>query len=124
MLEHPTGLRRALLTLSVPDDLSIFDFDDPTNLLHTGMRPSQVVIRNKSFTQGKAAELFNEKQPDGSQRWSGLRWWSFHRPMWTNLMLWATPTQPAPLTLANIETLTLSSLAIVEAAATLHRPLP
>lgn len=89
MLEHQTGLRRALATFSVPDNLSLFDFDDAFSLLEIGMRPSQVVIRNKAYTQGKSAALFAE-QHHGEQKWAGVKWWSFHRPTWTNVMLWST----------------------------------
>lgn len=124
MLEHPTGLRRTLATFSVADDLSVFDFDDAANLLSIGMRPSQVVTRNKGFTQGRAGALFAERRPDGTRRWDALGWWSFHRPTWGNLMLWATAADPAPLTLMDVEKLTLASAAVVEAGTALHRPLP
>jgi len=124
MLEHPSGLRRALATFSVDDDLSIFDFDDATNLQHLGMRPSQVVIRNKAFTQSKAAALFAETHHDGRRRWAGVSWWSYHRPSWRNVMLWATPAEPAPLTPQSVQPLTLSSIAVIEAARALSKPLP
>jgi len=123
MLEHPTGLQRAIATFSTPDDLSLFDFDDAGNLQRVGMRPSQVVIRNKAFTQGKAAALFAETQDDGDRRWAGVSWWSFHRPTWRNVMLWGTSARPAPLSLQNVETLTLASTGVVEAARALTRPL-
>ncbi len=123
MLEHPTGLRRALATFSAPDDLSVFDFDDPTNLLRVGMRPSQVVIRNKGFTQGKAAEVFRQQDADGSRKWDALRWWSFHRPTWTNLMLWAIAGESVPITLEDVQALDLASTPLAEAAKGLHRPL-
>lgn len=124
MLEHPTGLRRSLATFSAPDDLSLFDFDDAANLQRVGMRPSQVVIRNKAFTQGKAAALFGERHHDGSSRWAGVRWWSFHRPTWSNVMLWATASAPVPLTLQAVEELELTAISVVEAARVLQRPLP
>lgn len=123
MLEHQTGLRRALATFSVPDNLSLFDFDDASSLLEIGMRPSQVVIRNKAYTQGKSAALFAE-QHHGEQKWAGVKWWSFHRPTWTNVMLWSTRAKPAPLKLEKVENLTLLSTAVVEAARALSRPLP
>lgn len=124
MLEHPSGLHRALATFSVVDDLSIFDFDDATNLKRLGMRPTQVVIRNKSFTQAKAADLFAETESDGSRRWAGVSWWSYHRPSWRNVMLWGTSTEPAPLTLHSVDPLALTSTPIVEAARALNKPLP
>jgi hypothetical protein len=122
MLEHPTGMRRALATFSIPDDLTVFDFDDASNLQHVEMRPSQVIIRNKTFTQSKAAALFSETSLDGARRWSGVSW-SFHRPTWHNLVLWATETEPAHLTLHNVDELSLTSPAITAAARALYRPL-
>lgn len=124
MFKHSTGMRRALATFSVPDDLSIFDFDDATNLQYVGMRPSQVVIRNKAFTQGKAASLFAEAHHDGSRRWAGVSWWSFHRPSWRNVMVWGTASDPAPLTLETVQVLSMSSSAVIEAARALFRPIP
>lgn len=124
MLEHPSGLRRALATFSVDDDLPVFDFDDATNLHRLGMRPSQVVIRNKSFTQGKAATLFAETTADGRRRWAGVSWWSYHRPTWRNIMLWTKPTEASGLALQHVEPLTLDSVPVVEAARALHKRLP
>lgn len=121
MIDHPTGLRRALAVFSIPDELPIFDFDDPENLLHLGMRPTQVVIRNKTFTQNKAAVLHQERYTDGSAQWAGLKWWSFHRPTWNNLMLWSTPAAPAPLKLQDIEQLTIATPTLIDAANTLSR---
>ncbi|WP_425845520.1 RES family NAD+ phosphorylase [Agrococcus sp. TSP3-2-1] len=117
MLEHPAGLRRALATFSVPDDLPIFDFDDASNLARIAMRPSQVVIRNAPYTQGKAAALFDEGG------WAGVGWWSFHRPSWSNVMLWSTDRTP-PAALESVEPLDLASPALRDAARALTRPLP
>ena len=66
------GLRRAMAVFSVPDDLAVFNFDDAANLQRVGMRPSDVVIRNKAVTQRRAASLFEERNADGSHRWQGL----------------------------------------------------
>lgn len=117
------GLRRALATFSVPDDLAVFDFDNATNLESIGMRPSEVVIRNTPATQRRAAALFNERNPNGSRRWAALQWWSYHYPRWTNLFLWSTATEAAPLTFRRIDDLDLTSPEIVEAAEALRRPL-
>lgn len=124
MLTHPSGLQRALATFACDDDLPIFDFDDAANLQHLGMRPSQVVIRNKPFTQDKARALFSETDHDGRRRWAGVSWWSFHRPSWRNIMLWGTSSEPAPLTLQNVEVLSLASVSVVEAARALNMPIP
>ena len=71
-----------------------------------------------------AAALFAETHHDGRRRWAGVSWWSYHRPSWRNVMLWATPAEPAPLTLQSVQPLTLSSIAVIEAARALSKPLP
>lgn len=118
MFEHPSGLRRALAAFSVSDAVPLFDFDDASNLLAIGMRPSHVVVRNAPYTQGRAASLFDER------KWAGVQWWSFHRPAWTNVMLWAAPTSEAPARLESVDALTLSTPAVVDASRALSRPLP
>lgn len=123
MFDTGTGLRRAMATFSIPDDLSLFDFDDPSNLVRIGMRPSEVVIRNKAARQRRAATLFGERHVNGSRAWQGLQWWSYHRAHWTNIMLWSSTEEQAPLTLTDVQELTLASPAVVDAANVLHRPL-
>ena len=117
------GLRRAMAVFSVPDDLAVFNFDDAANLQRVGMRPSDVVIRNKAVTQRRAASLFEERNADGSHRWQGLQWWSYHHPQWANLMLWETRDSPAPLTLKRVEQLELTNIEVEEAARVLMRSL-
>lgn len=117
------GLRRALATFSVPDDLALFDMDDARNLLSIGMRPSEVVIRNKPATQRRAAALFHQRDQSGAPRWQAIQWWSYHHPRWTNLMLWSNAATPAPLTLAAVDPLDLSTPAVIEAAEVLMRPI-
>lgn len=124
MFIHPaTGLRRALATFSVPDNLSLVDFDDPAALSRWSMRPTQVVTRNPSYTQGKAAEIFQDQRGDGSPAWHGLRWWSFWQPTWVNTVLFDAPDRRAPLTLTRVTALSMASPAVVDAAASLTRPL-
>lgn len=123
MFDTGIGMRRALATFQIPDDLALFDFNDPINLVHIGMRPSDVVIRNTPTHQRRAASLFEEKGTDGAPVWRGVQWWSYHHASWTNIMLWSTLTRPAPLTLLRVEDLTLTSPAVVDAAVALHRPL-
>ena len=48
------------------------------------LRPTDVVIRNRPKTQKVAADIFDEG------RWAGIRWWSYHRPQWPAIALWAT----------------------------------
>jgi hypothetical protein len=76
------GAQRALGVYRLPDDLPYVDLDDAQTLVERGMRPTQVIERNRPYTQGKALEIYQEKQ------WSGIRWWSFHRPQWRVWCLW------------------------------------
>nr|WP_271211167.1 RES domain-containing protein [Rhodococcus wratislaviensis]GLK36938.1 hypothetical protein GCM10017611_37970 [Rhodococcus wratislaviensis] len=54
MLEFPLlpGSRRALGVFELPDDLRVLDLDDPAQLVRLGLRPTQVVARNLTVTQG------------------------------------------------------------------------
>jgi hypothetical protein len=54
-----------------------------------------VVIRNRPRTQQIAAQIFNE------QRWAGIQWWSYQRPQWTVVALWASRS----LTVASVDDL-------------------
>jgi len=62
------------------------DLDDPNTLVRLAVRPTQVVARNRPFTQGLAARIHAE------QAWAGIRWWSYHRPQWTLRALWDRAT--------------------------------
>jgi len=110
----PAG-RMTLGIFEAPDDMGICDLDDANNLLHLGMKPSQVVMRNLPYTQARAADAFAEG------RWAGLGWWSFHRPFWSNRMLWSTASAPAPVTFVNAEPLDLSHRSIISVRATLAK---
>ncbi|WP_223690509.1 RES domain-containing protein [Leifsonia poae] len=118
------GSRRALATYEIPDDLPILDLDDPRELARRDVRPSQIVTRNPAFTQPFALRVFREENADGTRRWQGLRWWSFHRPIWFNAALWQGFNEDVPVQLARIEELSLDHPAILDAAAALARPLP
>lgn len=106
------GSLRALGTYDVPDDLPYVDLDDARTLVELGMRPSQVIERNRPYTQGKALKLYN----DG--RWNGLRWWSFHRPQWRVWCLWDID----PRSVAR-EALDVDHPAVRDAADTLAKPI-
>jgi hypothetical protein len=60
----------------------LLDLDDPAELSRRGLRPTDVVKRNRPRTQDIAATIFHEG------RWAGLSWWSMHRPQWTLHVLW------------------------------------
>ncbi len=60
----------------------ILDLDDAGELAQRGIRPTHVVVRNRPRTHQIAADVFNEG------RWSGIQWWSYHRPQWTAIAPW------------------------------------
>ena len=85
MLAFPvvTGAERMLGVYSLnEEEHPLLDFDDPTALLERALRPTDIIIRNRPRTQHIARDAFSEKS------WSGLSWWSMHRPQWTLHMLW------------------------------------
>jgi hypothetical protein len=125
MFETPflSGSRRALGVFSVDDALPVLDLDDAHNLLEQGLRPTQVVIRNAPFTQARAAGAFDEIR-GGSRRWAGIKWWSFHRPYWSNIMLWQARGESLPASPQRVEPLDLTHAALVDCASTLAKPLP
>jgi hypothetical protein len=41
-----------------------------------------VVIRNWRRTQQVAGPIYQEG------KWSGIQWWSYHRPQWTQVVVW------------------------------------
>lgn len=85
MLPFPAivGAVRSLAVYSLDEERHpLLDFDDPRSLLDRSLRPTDIVVRNRPRTQQIARDAFNEGA------WSGLSWWSMHRPQWTLLLLW------------------------------------
>lgn len=123
MFEFPSlpGARRALGVFEIPDDTAVLDLDDARNLLDRGLRPTQVVARNRPTTQAWALRIFNETGPDGSRRWAGVRWWSFQRPHWTVIALWVTAGAAPIHSCLRVETLTIDHPAVVDAARSLGK---
>lgn len=76
----PTGLTSALVSFTIPDDVSIVDLDDASALVTRGLRPSQVATRRRTVTQRIAQSIFD----DGA---IGLLWWSTLEAEWTNVTL-------------------------------------
>jgi hypothetical protein len=104
------GSRKALGIYDLPDDLPYVDLDDAQRLVELGVRPSQVVERNLPYTQALAVMIYNE------HTYNGIRWWSFHRPQLRVYCLWEI--QP---TVAQVESLTVSHVAVESAARTLTK---
>jgi len=86
MLPFPVidGAQRMLGVYALPEERHpLLDFDNPRSLLDRSLRPTDIVVRNRPRTQQIARDAFHE------QAWSGLSWWSMHRPQWTLHMLWS-----------------------------------
>jgi hypothetical protein len=96
----------ALATYSLDGPLPICDLDDGAQLLERGLRPSQVVTRDRTVTRAWALQIFDEA------RWAGIRWWSYHDPGWASYGIWAVDD----LVVQDVQALTLDHAAIIEAA--------
>lgn len=118
MFDFPAlpGSRRALGTYQIPDGSKILDLDQAYALHERGLRPTNVVERNRSATQSWALRVFEEADTNGDPLWSGIRWWSFHRPHWSVFGFWGL--QPKCLA---VEELTISHPAVIDAATSLNR---
>lgn len=118
----PDG-RRALGHFQLADSLDMLDLNDPKTLLDRNLRPTDIVARNRSATQQWALRIFSETRHDGSRRWAGVRWWSFHRPQWPVMALWVLPGGADPAEAVRVENLDLGHPAVLDAARTLARPI-
>jgi hypothetical protein len=82
-LDYMPGAERALVTFRLDEDKHpLLDLDDAPTLARLGIKPTDVVIRNRPKTQGIARKVYE----DGG--YAGLSWWSTHRPQWTLHVLW------------------------------------
>lgn len=117
------GGRLALGEFQLPDDLPILDLDDAQALLDHGLRPTQVIARNRPVTQAWAARIFAERNSAGSRRWAGIRWWSFQRPHWTVLALWVGRGESVRHEFQRATPLRVTDPAVQDAAASLGRPI-
>jgi hypothetical protein len=111
------GAQRVLGTYDVADDLPILDLDDANALLQRGLRPSQVIQRNRPVTQAWAKGIFDEKDHDGTRKWDGVRWWSYQRPQWRIVGLWGN----IPPACVSVDPLTVAHPAVRDAARTLGK---
>lgn len=93
-----TGLRRHIVTFVLPDRVldGVVDVDDARLLLDRGLRPTDVVGRARTRTRSLAADLFAEGA-------TGVRFWSYYRCEWTNLVLFVPPVDVDDLTVEGAE---------------------
>ena len=113
MLRVPTmpGADRVIARFELADSARVLDLDDLDSLRELGIRPSDVVTRDREVTQAWALRAFRRK------RWIGIRWWSYYDPRWYAYGLW----DRRQLTASGVEPLTLDHPAAVEAARVLGR---
>lgn len=105
------GSSQALATYELDDAAPLCDLDDARRLVDLGLRPSQVVTRERTVTRSWALRIFEE------ERWSGIRWWSYYDPRWGSHGIWALEA----LEVADVAPLSIDHPAILEAADVLKR---
>jgi hypothetical protein len=105
------GSIHALATYELDDAAQLFDLDDAQNLVALRLRPSDVVNRDYTVTQGLALQIFTTGVS------SGLRWWSFYNPAWANNGVW----NKVALTVVDIHPLLITDAVLVSAARTISR---
>lgn len=110
------GARRSLGTYLLPDDVTLLELDDARALFTRGLRPTQVVERNRSATQSWALDVHRERNDRGDRMWCGVRWWSYHRPGWRIVGAWDVHPE-----VVAVDDLTLKHPAVVDAARTLKK---
>jgi len=109
--------RRALAIYHLPDDMPLLDLDDARNLYTRGLRPTQIIERNRAATQAWALTVYNERNDRGARIWQGIKWWSFHRPQWRIIGYWGD-SDPH---LLKIEELALATPAVADASTALKQ---
>ena len=111
------GSRQTLATFHLDDDTHLLDLGDARNLHTRGLRPTQVIERNRAATQTWALNVYNERNDRGTRIWQGIKWSSYHQPQWRIIGYWGD-NAPRPL---SAEELTLTSPAVTDAASSLRR---
>lgn len=111
-----TGRRRHLLTVEIDDSVSgaLVDIDDAALLHERGLRPSEVAGRARATTRTLAADFFS----DGA---AGVRFWSYYRPEWTNVVLFVPPTTGDSVTVRHAEEMHLDLPCVAAASEMLCR---
>jgi hypothetical protein len=117
------GRPRCLVTLDVPDTVRLLDLDDARTLVELGLRPSDVVRRNRDHTQEIALAVWLESKTTGVK---GLRWRSYWRPEWEVVVVWSDRLDPPWFPFVRVlavEELGIDHPAVVLAAEVLPREL-
>lgn len=103
------GKPLALAALELEDGVTVVDLDDPSTLIATDLRPSQVATRRRAVTQGQAAWVY-ESHPEAV----AIRWWSTLESSWINWTLF--DRAEAALSLGEVVELTVEHPVVLEAA--------
>lgn len=103
-----TGLRRHIVTFELDPGLDLVDVDDPQFLVDRGLRPTDVAGRSRTRTRTLAADLFAEGR-------HGVRFWSYHRSEWTNVVLFLPPVDAGQISIVDSDEMSVT-LPCVQAA--------
>src|SRR4029077_16710830 len=76
------GNRFALATLEIVDHRRICSLNDAARLVELGLKPTDVIDRDRAVSQLWARHLFE------SGRWIGVSWWSYYNPRWLSAGIW------------------------------------
>jgi hypothetical protein len=103
------GLPLGLAELDIVDPANLIDLDDPEVLRRERLRPSQIATRQRETTQTQARTLY-ERHADAV----GLRWWSTHESLWTNVTLFDRAS--TLLRIGSVRALVIDDPDVIEAA--------
>jgi len=76
------GFVYSLAHYDTTDNVTVVDLDDANELVALGLKPSDVISRNRTKTQAWARRLFLSK------RGIGVGWWSYYDPEMHSFGLW------------------------------------
>jgi hypothetical protein len=103
------GMSLAVAEISLSEQGSVLDLDDPAVLTHTGLRPSRVATSERDLTQAYAARLHALHPPPAA-----LRWWSTIEASLMNLTIFDRAHEA--LELIDVQQLSVDHAAVQEAA--------
>jgi len=103
------GKALALAALELEDGVTVVDLDEPSTLIATGLRPSQVATRRRTVTQRQAADVY-----EAHAEAVAIRWWSILESSWINWTLF--DRSETSLRAAEVDELTVEHPVASEAA--------
>ena len=103
------GKTLALSAIELEDGATVVDLDDPSTLIATALRPSQVATRKRTVTQRQAADVY-EAHPEAQ----AIRWWSTLESSWINWTLFDRAT--AALAVGEVDELNVEHPVVLEAS--------